>query len=128
MRPAGVRARATSIASAGRSRTTSITRATSSAAWPFGRAPRPSLLTSPTSSRSTDRFAKTIVFCVDQEHADEMRRALSNRNTDLVRTHPDYACRVTAAEGDIGRGHLSNFQDVERRTPVILTTSQMLTT
>src|SRR5262249_4780524 len=47
---------------------------------------------------------------------------------DLVRTHPDYACRVTAAEGDIGRGHLSNFQDLERRTPVILTTSQMLTT
>jgi type I restriction enzyme, R subunit len=77
---------------------------------------------------ATDRFAKTIVFCVDQEHADEMRRALSNRNTDLVRAHADYACRVTAAEGDIGRGHLSNFQDVERRTPVILTTSQMLTT
>jgi len=78
--------------------------------------------------KSTDRYAKTIVFCVDQEHADEMRRALSNRNSDLVRTHADYACRVTAAEGDIGRGHLSNFQDVERRTPVILTTSQMLTT
>ena len=78
--------------------------------------------------KSTDRYAKTIVFCVDQEHADEMRRALGNRNADLVRAHPDYACRVTAAEGDIGRGHLSSFQDVERRTPVILTTSQMLTT
>lgn len=78
--------------------------------------------------KGTDRYAKTIVFCVDQEHADEMRRALSNRNADLVRAHADYACRVTAAEGDIGRGHLSNFQDVERRTPVILTTSQMLTT
>ena len=78
--------------------------------------------------KATDRYAKTIVFCVDQEHADEMRRALGNRNRDLVRQHPDYACRVTAAEGDIGRGHLSNFQDVERQTPVILTTSQMLTT
>jgi type I restriction enzyme, R subunit len=78
--------------------------------------------------KSTDRYAKTIVFCVDQEHADEMRRALGNHNTDLVRAHPDYACRVTSAEGDIGRGHLSSFQDVERRTPVILTTSQMLTT
>ncbi|MGD0660641.1 MAG: DEAD/DEAH box helicase family protein [Syntrophorhabdales bacterium] len=78
--------------------------------------------------KATDRFAKTIVFCVDQEHADEMRRALANLNADLVQQHPDFACRVTAIEGDIGRGHLSKFQDVERRTPVILTTSQMLTT
>lgn len=78
--------------------------------------------------RRTDRFAKTIVFCVDQEHADEMRRALNNLNADLVRDHPDYVCRVTSDERDIGRGHLSNFQDLERRTPVILTTSQLLTT
>jgi type I restriction enzyme, R subunit len=78
--------------------------------------------------KATDRFAKTIVFCVDQEHADEMRRALANLNADLVQQHPDFACRVTALEGDIGRGHLSKFQDVERQTPVILTTSQMLTT
>jgi type I restriction enzyme R subunit len=78
--------------------------------------------------KKTDRFAKTIVFCVDQEHADEMRRTLNNLNADLVRQHPDYVCRVTSDEGGIGRGHLSNFQDVERRTPVILTTSQMLTT
>lgn len=76
----------------------------------------------------TDRFAKTIVFCVDQEHADEMRRALNNLNADLVRQFPDYVCRVTADEGDIGRGHLSRFQDVESRSPVILTTSQLLTT
>ncbi|HEX3999758.1 MAG TPA: DEAD/DEAH box helicase family protein [Pirellulales bacterium] len=78
--------------------------------------------------RRTDRFAKTIVFCVDQEHADEMRRAISNLNSDLVRDNPDYVCRVTSDEGDIGRGHLSHFQDVERRTPVLLTTSQLLTT
>ena len=78
--------------------------------------------------RKTDRFAKTIVFCVDQEHADTMRRALNNLNADLVKTYPDYVCRVTANEGDIGRGHLSTFQDVETRTPVILTTSQLLTT
>ena len=38
---------------------------------------------------ATDRFAKTIVFCVDQEHADEMRRALNNLNADLVRQYPD---------------------------------------
>src|SRR5262249_57551638 len=78
--------------------------------------------------KKTDRFAKTIVFCVDQEHADEMRRTLNNLNADLVRETPDYVCRVTSDEGDVGRGHLSNFQDLERRTPVILTTSQLLTT
>ncbi|MEN6521153.1 MAG: DEAD/DEAH box helicase family protein [Armatimonadota bacterium] len=78
--------------------------------------------------KSTDRFAKTIVFCVDQEHADEMRRALANLNTDLVQNHPDYVCRVTAVEGDIGRGHLGRFQEIETTTPTILTTSQMLTT
>ena len=78
--------------------------------------------------KKTDRFAKTIVFCVDQEHASEMRKALSNLNSDLVAQYPDYVCRVTADEGDIGRGHLSRFQDVETKTPTILTTSQLLTT
>jgi type I restriction enzyme R subunit len=78
--------------------------------------------------KKTDRFAKTIVFCVDQEHADEMRRALNNLNADLVAEHPNYVCRVTADEGDIGRGHMQTFQDVETATPAILTTSQLLST
>ncbi len=78
--------------------------------------------------KKTDRFAKTIVFCVDQEHASEMRTALNNLNADLVKQYPDYVCRVTSDEGDIGRGHMQRFQDVETRTPVILTTSQLLTT
>jgi type I restriction enzyme, R subunit len=78
--------------------------------------------------KKTDRFAKTIVFCVDQEHASEMRQALNNLNSGLVKKYPDYVCRVTADEGDIGRGHLSRFQDVESQSPVILTTSQLLTT
>lgn len=78
--------------------------------------------------KRTDRYAKTIIFCVDQEHADEMRRAIANLNADLVQKHPNYVCRVTAAEGDIGRGHLSNFQELEKNVPVILTTSQLLTT
>jgi type I restriction enzyme R subunit len=76
----------------------------------------------------TDRFAKTIVFCVDQEHADEMRRALNNLNADLVQKHPDYVARVTSEEGKVGKGHLSRFQELETTTPVILTTSQLLTT
>ena len=78
--------------------------------------------------KKADRFAKTIVFCVDQEHASEMRIALSNLNSDLVARYADYVCRVTADEGDIGRGHLDRFQDVETRVPTILTTSQLLTT
>jgi type I restriction enzyme R subunit len=78
--------------------------------------------------RNTDRLAKTIVFCVDQEHADEMRRALNNLNSDLAAEHPDYVCRVTADEGDIGIGHLSNFQEPEKMFPVILTTSKLLST
>ena len=78
--------------------------------------------------KSGDRFAKTIVFCVDQEHASEMRTALNNLNADLVAQYPDYVCRVTADEGDVGRGHLSRFQDVDTKVPTILTTSQLLTT
>ena len=78
--------------------------------------------------KGTDRFAKTLVFCVDQEHAAEMRQELVNLNSDLVQTYPDYVCRVTADEGAIGLTHLANFQDVDKPTPVILTTSQLLTT
>lgn len=78
--------------------------------------------------KNTDRFAKTIVFCVDQEHADEMRRALNNLNTDLVQQYPDYVCRVTSDEGQTGREHFARFQELETKTPVILTTSHLLTT
>ncbi|MGC8731177.1 MAG: EcoAI/FtnUII family type I restriction enzme subunit R [Halothiobacillaceae bacterium] len=78
--------------------------------------------------KGTDRFAKTLVFCVDQEHAAEMRQELNNLNSDLVQQYPDYVCRVTADEGAIGLTHLSHFQDVDKPTPVILTTSQLLTT
>ena len=78
--------------------------------------------------KQTDRFAKTIVFCVDQEHAGEMRHELAKLNADLMADYPNYACRITADEGDIGKGHLSKFQDVETKTPTILTTSQLLTT
>lgn len=78
--------------------------------------------------KGTDRFAKTLVFCVDQEHAAEMRQELINLNSDLVAQYPNYVCRVTADEGDIGLKHLADFQDVDKTTPVILTTSQLLTT
>ena len=57
-----------------------------------------------------------------------MRAALSNLNRDLAVQYPNYVCRVTVDEGDLGRGHLGRFQDVDTRTPAILTTSQLLTT
>lgn len=77
---------------------------------------------------NTDRFAKTIVFCVDQEHAEDMRKALNNWNLDLAQQYPDYVCRVVSEEGSVGRGHLDRFMEIETKTPVILTTSQLLTT
>jgi type I restriction enzyme R subunit len=78
--------------------------------------------------KSTDPFGKTIVFCVDQEHASEMRGALARLNPDRLAEHPDYVCRVTSNEGDIGRAHLGRFQEVDSVSPVVLTTSQLLTT
>jgi type I restriction enzyme R subunit len=75
-----------------------------------------------------DRFAKTIVFCVDQEHAAEMMVQLQRLNQDLMKEHPDYIVRITSADGDEGRGYLSRFSDVESKTPAIVTTSQLLTT
>lgn len=78
--------------------------------------------------KGTDRYAKTLVFCVDQEHAAEMRQELINLNSDLVKQYPDYVCRVTGDEGAIGLTHLAHFQDVDKPAPVILTTSQLLTT
>src|SRR5271157_328945 len=78
--------------------------------------------------KNTDRFGKTIVFCVDQEHAEEMRKALNNCNADLVKDHPDYVTRVVSDEGRIGRGFLDRFMELETLVPAIVTTSQMLTT
>jgi len=78
--------------------------------------------------KNNDRFAKTIIFCVNQEHAEEMRGALNNLNTDLVKKYPDYTVRVVSDEGKIGRGHLDRFMELETQTPVLVTTSQMLTT
>lgn len=74
------------------------------------------------------RFDKTIVFCVNQEHADQFRREISNLNTDLVQQYPDYVVRIVSEEGDIGKGHLSRFMDIDEPIPVIVTTSRLLST
>ena len=78
--------------------------------------------------KRTDRFAKTLVFCVDSEHAEQMRMALHEANADLTRQYPHYVARIVSDEGDVGREHLSNFVDPERETPVIATTSKLLST
>jgi type I restriction enzyme R subunit len=78
--------------------------------------------------KANGRFDKTIVFCVDQEHAEDMRFKLNNENADLVQQYPDYVVRVTADEGKTGRGHLDRFMELETTTPTIVTTSQLLTT
>jgi len=78
--------------------------------------------------KENDRFAKTIVFCVDQDHAATMRIALNNLNTDIVKEHPNYVCRITSAEGDVGKRHLDSFMDVEGDFPVLVTTSKLLST
>lgn len=77
--------------------------------------------------RATDRFAKTIVFCTDIDHANRMRQALINENADLVAKHWNYCVKITG-DDEVGKQELDNFTDVEEQLPVIATTSKMLTT
>lgn len=74
------------------------------------------------------RFDKTIVFCVNQEHADQFRREFSNLNADLVQQYPNYVVRIVSEEGDIGKGHLGKFMDIDEPMPVVVTTSKLLST
>ena len=78
--------------------------------------------------RETGRMSKTIVFCVDQEHAGDMLGALNNLNDDLTKQNPDYIVQITSNTGDTGRANLSRFQDPENNQHIIATTSQLLTT
>lgn len=77
--------------------------------------------------QSGDRMAKTIVFCVDQEHAARMRQALINENGDLVALNHRYVMRITGNDKD-GLDQLGNFIDPEAPYPVIVTTSRLLST
>lgn len=76
---------------------------------------------------SGDRYQKTIVFCVDQEHAARMRQALINENADLVAENPRYVMRITGSDAE-GQAQLGNFIDPESKWPVIVTTSRLLST
>jgi type I restriction enzyme R subunit len=76
---------------------------------------------------SGDRFQKTIVFCVDTEHAARMRQALVNENADLVQQNERYVMRITGDDAE-GCAQVSNFIDPESRYPVLVTTSRLLST
>ncbi|PZQ29107.1 MAG: restriction endonuclease [Stenotrophomonas acidaminiphila] len=77
--------------------------------------------------QSGDRFQKTIVFCVDTEHAARMRQALVNENADLVQQNARYVMRITGDDAE-GAAQIGNFIDPESRWPVIVTTSRLLST
>ncbi|UJX41542.1 DEAD/DEAH box helicase family protein [Desulfovibrio sp. JY] len=76
---------------------------------------------------SGDRSQKTIIFCLDQEHAARMRQALVNENKDLCDENPKYVMRITGGDTD-GCAQLGNFIDPESKYPVLVTTSRLLST
>ena len=77
--------------------------------------------------KETDRYSKTIVFCVDIEHAENMRRALVNENADIMKDHPTYVMKITGDDKE-GKAQLDNFIDPDEKFPTIVTTSKLLTT
>lgn len=78
--------------------------------------------------KRTDRNAKTIVFCVDEEHVKEMVKALNNLNADITKDNPDYISRITSDAKEIGKAKLYEFKDVQNTSHVIAVTSKLLTT
>ena len=76
---------------------------------------------------SGDRSQKTVIFCVDQEHAARMRQALINENADLVTENQRYVMRITGGDPE-GQAELGNFIDPESKYPVLVTTSRLLST
>jgi type I restriction enzyme R subunit len=76
---------------------------------------------------SGDRFQKTIIFCVDEEHAARMRQALANENADLVAENARHVMRITGSDKE-GQDQLGNFIDPESKYPVLVTTSRLLST
>ena len=77
--------------------------------------------------KHTDRMAKTIVFCADEDHAERMRIALVNANSDMCQKNPDYVVRITGSD-PYGQSKLDYFISVAEKYPVIATTSKLLST
>ncbi|MEQ1829479.1 MAG: type I restriction-modification enzyme R subunit C-terminal domain-containing protein, partial [Pirellula sp.] len=76
---------------------------------------------------ATDRFAKTIIFCENIDHAERMRQAMVNANPDLAAANNKYVMRITG-DNDEGKAQLDNFIDPESRYPVIACTSRLMST
>ena len=74
-----------------------------------------------------DRYAKTIAFCVDIEHAEGMRMALANENADMVKENHKYIMRITG-DNEEGKMELDQFINPSEKYPVIATTSKLMTT
>lgn len=77
--------------------------------------------------KATDRYSRTIVFCVDTEHALRMRNALANENADMMQQNPNYIVRITSNDME-GKNKLDDFIDANTIYPVIATTSKLLST
>lgn len=77
--------------------------------------------------KGLDRFAKTIIFCVDIDHAERMRNAIAKHNADLVSENYKYVMQITG-DNDEGKRELDNFINPEEIYPVIATTSELMTT
>jgi type I restriction enzyme R subunit len=77
--------------------------------------------------KATDRYAKTIVFCEDIDHAERMRQALILWNGDEVLKNHKYVMRITGDDAQ-GKAELDNFILPESKYPVIATTSKLLNT
>lgn len=77
--------------------------------------------------KATDRYAKTIIFCEDIDHAERMRQALVNENGDLCAENSKYVMKITGDDKE-GKAELDNFIMPESRYPVIVTTSRLLST
>jgi len=74
-----------------------------------------------------NRYDKTIVFCIDIEHAQRMRTALANENSDLMAQNNKYIMQITG-DNEEGKRELDNFINPEETHPVIATTSKLMTT
>lgn len=77
--------------------------------------------------KCTDRMQKTIVFCANEAHAENMRVALNNLNADMCKDNPDYVVRITGSDA-YGKSKLDYFISVSAPYPVIATTSKLLST
>lgn len=77
--------------------------------------------------KRTNPMDKTIVFCEDIPHAERMRRALINLNPEMVKRNDKYVMKITG-DDDEGKGQLDNFSDKKKEWPVIVTTSELMTT